>query len=93
MSCLSLLALSKVTSALLCAMLSRGWEKVGLLHSGEMGTKAAHARVCSCNPCFGCLPLSLVAAAGLGISCDPERVDVRSAMVLGAQPLSGCAPC
>lgn len=67
MSSLSLLALSKVTSALLCAMLSRAREKVGLLHSGEMGTEAAHPRVCSCNPSFGCLPRSLICAAGLGI--------------------------
>lgn len=67
MSSLSLLALSKVTSALLSAMLSRAREKVGLLHSGEMGMEAAHPRVCSPNPCFGRLPRSLVAAAGLGI--------------------------
>lgn len=77
MSFLSLLALSKVTSALLCATLSHACEKVGLLHSGEVGTEAAHPRVCSWSPCFGCLPRSLVADAGLGICmwslCPRER--------------------
>lgn len=58
MSFLSLLALSKATSALPCVMLSHACEKVGLFHSREVGMEAADLRVCSQSPCFGCLPLA-----------------------------------
>lgn len=87
---------SHVYSALLCAMLSHACEKVGLLHSGEVGTEAAHPRVCSWSPCFGCLPLSLVADAGLGIcmwSLSPRERGCTQPSASGTAAPSRSIPC
>lgn len=86
---------SHVCSALLCAMLSHACEKVGLLHSGEVGTEAAHPRVCSWSPCFSCLPGHWSLTPGWEFACGPyapERGDVRSPLPLGPQLPLGASP-
>lgn len=86
MSFLFLLALSKATSALLCATLSRACEKVSLLHSREVGDGGCRSKGLQLKSQLTSGRWSLM--PGWEFACGPygpERGDVHSPLGLGPQ--------